>query len=145
MFLDVIDLEATENIEPFLDSKYAFKTLTQEEGKKAKVDRFDIIITDRETMKELSLFSWNPGHKAFFSDAYIKALIKKRNERMSRTYSPIIFDESDSPIKEDRIPMYYEMNRKYFERDNSQVLVVSQKDSAVNYMAKVININDLKE
>ncbi|MGB3150171.1 MAG: hypothetical protein WBB27_05865, partial [Maribacter sp.] len=116
------------------------RTTTQENG----VDKFDIFVIDRSTGQELSLFEYNPGHKAFFSDAYIKSLIRQRNSRMQRSYSPIIFDESDSPIKEDRIPMYYEINRKYFEKDNSKVLVVSQKDSAVNYMNKIINMEELK-
>lgn len=144
MFLTTIDSEATDNIEPFLDGRYSIETTTQDFSKKVTVDRFDIIVTDRETGKELSLFSWNPGNKAFFSDAYIKALIRQRNERMNRRYSPIIFDESDAPIKEDRIPMYYEMNRKYFEKFESKVLVVSQKDSAQNYMGKVIKMEELK-
>ncbi len=144
MFIATIDSEATANIEPFLDGRYSIETTTQDFSKKVIVDRFDIIVTDRETGKELSLFSWNPGNKAFFSDAYIKALIRQRNERMNRKYSPIIFDESDAPIKEDRIPMYYEMNRKYFEKFESKVLVVSQKDSAQNYMGKVITMKELK-
>lgn len=145
MFLDLIDEEATENIEPFLEGRFAYSTTTQEEGKKNKIDRFDITIIDRQTAVEQSLFTYNPGHKAFFSDAYIKALIKQRNNRMQRSYSPIIFDEADGPIREERIPMYYDINRKYFEKDSAVVLVVSQKKSAENYMANVININDLKE
>lgn len=140
MFLGVIDSEATRNIEPFLEGQFGFRTTTQENG----VDKFDIFVIDRSTGQELSLFEYNPGHKAFFSDAYIKSLIRQRNQRMQRSYSPIIFDESDSPIKEDRIPMYYEINRKYFEKDNSRVLVVSQKDSAINYMSKVITMDELK-
>lgn len=140
MFLGVIDSEATRNIEPFLEGQFGFRTTTQENG----IDKFDIFVIDRSTGQELSLFEYNPGHKAFFSDAYIKSLIRQRNSRMQRSYSPIIFDESDSPIKEDRIPMYYEINRKYFEKDNSRVLVVSQKDSAINYMSKVINMEELK-
>lgn len=140
MFLGVIDSEATRNIEPFLEGQFGFRTTTQENG----VDKFDIFVIDRSTGQELSLFEYNPGHKAFFSDAYIKSLIRQRNSRMQRSYSPIIFDESDSPIKEDRIPMYYEINRKYFEKDDSKVLVVSQKDSAINYMSKVINMEELK-
>lgn len=145
MVLSSIDAEATRNIEPFLEGRFSFRTLTQEQGKKSKIDRFDILVHDLETGDEMSLFYYNPGHKAFFSDAYIKSLIRQRNNRIDRSYSPIIFDESDAPIKEHRIPMYYDINQKYFKKDNSTVLIVSQKDSAENYMENVINIETLKE
>ncbi len=145
MFLGVIDREATDAIEPFLEGRYSIETLTQEMGKKGLVDRFDIIVHDRETGGELSLFSYNPGHKAFFSDAYIKALILQRNQRLKRSYSPVIFDEADSPIKESRIGMYYDINQRYYQAHAANVLVVSQKDSAVNYMVNEIDVNSLKE
>jgi hypothetical protein len=140
MVLASIDAEATRNIEPFMEGRYSFRTTTQEKG----IDRFDILVTDLETGMEVSLFVKNPGHKAFFSDAYIKALIRQRNQRIDRSYSPIIFDESDAPIKENWIPMYYEINQRYYEKDNATVLIVSQKDSATNYMSNVIQIEEVK-
>ena len=140
-----IDAEATRNIEPFLEGRYSFRTLTQDMGKKNTVDRFDIMIHDGATGQEDSFFFENPGHKAFFNDSYIKALIRQRNMKSQISYSPVIFDEADSPIKEHRISMYYDINRKYFENKDVSVICISQKDSAVNYMDKVIDIEDLKE
>jgi hypothetical protein len=62
---------------------------------------------------------------------------------MRRSYSPVIFDEADAPIKESMIGVYYEINQRYF--GDSKVLVVSQKASAGVYMAGEVEVRSLYE
>jgi hypothetical protein len=127
LVLDQIDSEATRNISPFLDGRFSYRTITQEQGKKSAVDRFDILIHDAETGREFSMFFVNPGNKAFYSDGYVKALISQRNRKMHRTFSPIISDEQDGPISPERVPMYYEIQRAYYGNRREKVLIVTQK------------------
>jgi hypothetical protein len=98
-------------------------------------------VHDGATGQETSFFKRNPGHKAFFADAYTKALIKRRNERQHRSYSPIIMDEADAPVQHDRVGMYYEMQERYFNSTEAKVLVVSQKDQA--YIQNYVNMEDV--
>ena len=77
------------------------------------------------------------------NDAYVKALIRKRNERMHRNYNPIISDEADAPIQPNRISEYYEMQKKYFEKYNTKVIVISHAPDAHQYIQNIINIKDL--
>jgi hypothetical protein len=138
-----IDQTATEIINPFMSGRYSFKTVTQIEGKNKAVDKFDIIIHDAETGNEASIFFKNPGHKAFFSDCYIKALIQKRNEKSVISYSPIIMDESDGPISPEQIPVYYDIQNNYFQ-DNT-VLIVSHSTDAKQFIQNIVNIEELKK
>jgi len=142
MVVDSIDGEATRNIKPFLEGRYSFHTETQKPGKKATVDKFDIIIHDAETGQSFSMFYTNPGNKAFYSDCYIKALIRKRNERQQRSYSPIIYDEADGPVNPLRVKAYYEIQQEYFR--NEKVILVSQKDITASYVEKIFNIEEMK-
>lgn len=142
MVLDSIDSEATKNIHPFRESIYSFKTNTQEMGKKKQVDKFDIMIHDATTGEYRSLFKHSPGEKAFFNDAFIKALIKKRLEKSKCSYSPLIMDEADGPISPEKVPSYYEIQNRYF--TDQKVLVVSHARDAKNYIQNTINIGDLK-
>lgn len=143
MILSDIDTEATRILKPFQESRYSFETRTQDQGKSGTVDRFDIIIYDSEKGTEKSFLKHSPGYKAFLSDAYTKALIKKRNERLQRSYDPIIMDESDGPIDPDRIPVYYEIQKKYW--TDNKVLIVSHNPTSHEYIDQSVNINDLKE
>lgn len=142
IILDSIDAEATRNIEPFLEGRYSFHTETQSQGKKTLVDKFDVLIHDAETGKSFSMFYTNPGNKAFYSDCYIKALIRKRNERQQRSYSPIIYDEADGPVNPKRVKFYYDIQQAYFQ--DEKVLIVSQKDISASYVEKVFNIEEMK-
>ena len=143
MVVDSIDSEATRNIKPFLEGRYSFHTETQKPGKKATVDKFDILIHDAETGQSFSMFYTNPGNKAFYSDCYIKALIRKRNERQQRSYSPIIYDEADGPVNPLRVKAYYEIQQEYFR--NEKVILVSQKDITASYVEKIFNIEEMKK
>jgi len=88
------------------------------------------------------MFYTNPGNKAFYSDCYIKALIRKRNERQMRSYSPIIYDEADGPVNPKRVKAYYDIQEEYFK--NEKVLFTSQKDISTSYAQKVFNIEEMK-
>ena len=88
------------------------------------------------------MFYTNPGNKAFYSDCYIKALIRKRNERQQRSYSPIIYDEADGPIHPKRVKGYYDIQEAYFKKE--QVIITSQKDISTSYVEKVFNIEEMK-
>jgi len=142
IILDSIDSEATRNIEPFLEGRYSYHTETQKQGDKKSVDKFDVLIHDGETGKSFSMFYTNPGNKAFYSDCYIKALIRKRNERQMRSYSPIIYDEADGPVNPIRVEAYYKIQEAYFKTE--KVLIVSQKDISASYVEKVFNIEEMK-
>lgn len=142
IIITAIDEEATRNIKPFMDGRYSFQTVTQKQGKKSVVDKFDIIIFDSESGEEKSMFFKNPGHKSFFSDAYIKALIRKRKERFNISYNPIILDEADGPISPEQIPVYYNIQNDYFK--NEKVLIVSHSTDAKQFIQDNINISSLK-
>jgi hypothetical protein len=137
-----IDGEASRIISPFMNSRYTFQTVTQVEGQKKTVDKFDIMIHDNETGELKSMFFKNPGHKSFYSDAYIKALIKKRKEKAAINYSPIILDEADAPISPEQIASFYEIQNEYFE--NEKVLTVSHSSDAQQYIPNTIEMEDLK-
>lgn len=143
IILDEIDEEATKNIQPYRDGVLSFNTLTQAVGKKSTVDRFDIIIHDNQTGTEKSFIEFSPGQKAFLNDAYIKALIRKRNERSQRKYSPVIIDEADGPIHPDDVPEYYEMQQRYWIDKNAAVIVISHAINAHEYISKHINIEEV--
>ena len=137
-----IDEDATKNIEPFLEGRYSYHTETQKPGKNSTVDKFDVMIHDAETGQSFSMFYTNPGNKAFYSDCYIKALIRKRNERQMRSYSPIIYDEADGPVNPKRVKQYYDIQQAYFK--DEKVIIVSQKDISASYVEKVFNIEEMK-
>lgn len=137
-----IDDTANEIIKLFFEGRYNFRTITQDMGKKSMIDKFDIIIHDLETGKESSMFIKNPGHKAFFSDCYVKALIKKRKEKAMISYSPVILDEADGPISPKQIPFYYNIQNNYFE--NEKVLIVTHSTDAQQFISNSVEIEELK-
>jgi hypothetical protein len=141
LVLDSIDAEATRIIESYHESRFSFTTETQQQGKAGSVDRFDIRIHDNETGKEKSFLENSPGQKAFFADAYTKALVRQRNERMMRKYSPIIMDESDGPIQPELISSYYEVQRRFW--TDSRVLVVSHSPTSHEYIDQSIEMEDI--
>lgn len=142
-FISAIDIEASRILENFDDARYSVTTETQQVGKKDIVDKFDIKIHDNETGMDKSFLEWNPGHKAFFNDAYVKALIKQRNERMKRTYNPVILDEADGPIQPERIKDFYTIQRREYQ--NHKVLAVSHSPTCHEHIESVINIKELKK
>jgi hypothetical protein len=131
--LDAIDAEATRILSPFMSGRYTVRTDTN--------GKFDIMIYDAETAVETSLFARNPGHKSFFSDAYVKALIRRRNERQHRSYSPIIYDEADAPVGQAHLAAYYQVQEAYFAGSETSVLVVSHKGS--EYIKNVVDVKEL--
>jgi DNA repair exonuclease SbcCD ATPase subunit len=141
LVLDLIDIEATRNLSPYQDGAYTFQTRTQRVGKKDVVDAFDITVHDARTGREKSFLAFSPGQKAFLNDAYVKALIRIRNQRAHITYSPIISDEADSPIEIPMIPTFYAMQERYYSRE--KVLVISHTPDARNYIANRIQIKEL--
>jgi predicted MPP superfamily phosphohydrolase len=138
---DSIDAEATKIIKPFLDERYIIETETQTVGKDKIVDKFDIKIHDLEDGQTKSFLQYNPGHKAFFNDAYVKALIKIRNEKACTKYSPVILDEADGPIQPERISQFYEMQKNYW--NDTKVLIVSHSPTSHEYIDGKINIKEL--
>lgn len=141
LLLDSIDAEASRIIEPYQDGRFVIRTETQSEGKAGSVDRFDIMIYDAESGEERSFMKHSPGQKAFFSDAYVKALVRQRNERSQRSYSPVIMDESDGPIQPELVGQYYEMQRRYW---NLPVLVVSHSPASHEHIEYAIDIEEVK-
>lgn len=141
LVLDNIDAEASRVIEPFHESRYSFRTETQQQGKTGAVDRFDIRIHDNETGREKSFLENSPGQKAFFADAYTKALVRQRNSRMMRRYDPVIMDESDGPIQPELISSYYEVQRRFW--TDNRVLVVSHSPTSHEYIEQSINMEDV--
>jgi len=141
LVLDTIDTEASRIIEPFEEQRYSVYTETQKQGKKGAVDKFDIKIHDNMTGYDKSFIKWNPGHKAFFADAYTKALIQQRNNRAKRRYDPVIMDEADGPIQPERIADYYEMQRQYW--TDSKVLVVSHSPASHEHIESIIKMEDV--
>jgi hypothetical protein len=141
LVLDLIDIEATRNLSPYQDGAYTFQTRTQRVGKKDVVDAFDITVHDAQTGREKSFLAFSPGQKAFLNDAYVKALIRIRNQRAHITYSPIISDEADSPIEIPMIPTFYAMQERYYSQE--KVLVISHTPDARNYIANRIQIKEL--
>lgn len=143
LITESIDKEATRIIKPYQESRFSFQTITQSYGKKKAVDKFDIIVHDSTNGKEKSFLKHSPGEKAFLSDAYTKALVKKRNDRLNRRYEPIIMDESDGPIHPKFIEAYYNCQKQYW--TDNKVLIVSHSPTSYEYINQIININDLKE
>jgi len=142
LVVDLIDDEATRIIYPLLDGQFSFDTRTQIEGKKATVDKFDILVHNNETGISKSFVQHSPGEKAFFADAYTKALVKQRNQRCKRTYQPIILDESDGPIDPERIQAFYEIQKSYW--SESKVIIVSHTPVSHEYIENTVNMEDLK-
>lgn len=134
MSIQAIDYEATRILKPFSEGQYSIRT--------EAADGFDILVYDGETAKETSFFKRNPGHKAFFADAYTKALIRQRNERQHRRYSPIIMDEADAPIEVESIQSYYQMQDAYFDKMDSRVFVVSHKGTG--HIEHTIDVKELQ-
>ena len=143
VFLDSIDAEATRQILPYRNGIYIFKTITQKEGQKNTVDKFDIRVHDSETGLERSLLQYSVGEKSFMSDAYIKSLIKVRRLRTKTSYSPIILDEADSFIEIPSIPSFYEMQKNYYSNESIKVIIVSHSPDAANYLQNQIEIKEL--
>lgn len=142
MFLDGIDIEASKIIEPYLNARFSFSTQTQSTGKKSIVDRFDIRVHDCETGKEKSFIEFNPGTKAFLNDAYVKALVKCRNNRFNRNYSPVIIDEADEPIHPSMIECFYTIQSEYWQ--DSKVIIVSHNPASHEHIGNMVVIDDLK-
>lgn len=139
-----IDEEATRILEFFLDGRYSVNTVTQIQNKKKLVDKFDIVIHDAETGKEKSFLAFSPGVKAFLSDAYVKSLVMKRNEKSAISYNPIILDEIDGPISAKRVPQFYHMQLKYYNEIPKTVLIVSHSKESVQFIDHSIDIESLK-
>lgn len=144
LFAAAIDEEATRIISPLESSRYSFTTETQAQGKSGTIDRFDIKINDNETGSSKSFLAHSPGEKAFFNDAYVKALVKIRNERSHRTYSPIIQDESDGPIQPERIAQYYDIQKDFYSGSDCRVLIVSHSPTAHSYVDSKVDIDSIK-
>ena len=141
LVLDSIDAEATRIIEPFGEGRFAFTTQTQREGKVGAVDKFDIRIHDGAIGRDKSFLQYSPGVKAFFNDAYVKALVRQRNERAQRAYSPVIMDEADGPIQPERVGAFYEMQDLYW--TEATVLVVSHNSASHENIVNTITMEDV--
>ncbi len=131
-----IDYEATNIISSFKDGKFSFTTNTKD----GDIDRFNIMIHDNETGVEKSFLSHSPGEKAFLSDCYTKALLRKRADNI---YSPIITDEADAPISPKHIEAYYNIQTKFY-GNSLKVLIVSHCTEAKAYIENSIEIGDIK-
>jgi DNA repair exonuclease SbcCD ATPase subunit len=142
--IDMIDQDATDILKTFQDGRYSVKTVTQIEGKKKTVDKFDIMIHDSETGQEKSFMKWSPGERSFPSDAYVKALVKQRMRRHNVVYSPIILDEIDGPVSPARVGMFYDMQKAYYNEFDIPVLVVTHSSDSQQYIENRVYVEDLK-
>jgi hypothetical protein len=136
-----IDEQATRNLAPYHDGAYSFTTQTQRMGKKDVVDAFDIPVHDNSTGIEKSFLAFSPGQKTFLNDAYVKALVRIRNQRAHITYSPIVSDEADSAVDLVSIPTFYAMQEAFY--SDERVLVISHTPDAGNYISNQIKIKEL--
>lgn len=143
LMLDSIDAEASRILEAYQEGRFAIETETQSTGKAGQVDRFDILVHDSETGEQRSFMKYSPGQKAFFSDAYVKALVRQRNERAHRSYKPVIMDESDGPIQPELVASYYEMQRRYW--TDCPVLAVSHSPASHEHIEHSIDIQEIKK
>ncbi len=139
---DTIDAEATRLIAPIDSGRYSFQTVTQGVGKQGIVDRFDIRVHDATDGSERSFVAHSPGEKAVLNDAYVKALVVIRNNRMHRQYSPIITDEADGPLHPSRVAAYYDIQRNYYSGTDTRVLVISHAPDGHNYIENAIAATD---
>lgn len=137
LVLDAIDGEASRLMEVYEQGRYSFRTITQADN---GVDRFDIMVHDNHTGREKSFLEFNPGHKAFLNDTYVKALISQRH---GKSYSPVILDESDGPIQPERIADYYSIQGQYW--TGRQVLVVSHSPTSHEYIQERIEMEEIYE
>jgi hypothetical protein len=110
-------------------------------GKKDVVDAFDIPVHDNSTGIEKSFLAFSPGQKTFLNDAYVKALVRIRNQRAHITYSPIVSDEADSAVDLVSIPTFYAMQEAFY--SDERVLVISHTPDAGNYISNQIKIKEL--
>lgn len=143
LVLDSIDARATKNIAPFREGRYEIRTETQREGADGRVDKFQIVIYDREEGTERSFLKHSPGEKAFAALAYQRALIAVREERSGVTYSPYVLDEADGPVQPARVPEYYAMQSETV--GEGKALVVSHAPDAQHYIENHVAIEELKQ
>jgi DNA repair exonuclease SbcCD ATPase subunit len=138
---ETIDAEATEILKPWRDGAFAFRTRTQKQGASKIVDDFDIMVHDNSTGIEKSFTSYSVGERAMMNDAYVKALIKIRNERSHIEYSPLISDEADSAVDRKTIQVFYAMQEEYYQ--DEKVIVISHTPDAKNYIPNKIIVKEL--
>jgi DNA repair exonuclease SbcCD ATPase subunit len=138
---ETIDQAATEILEPWRDGAYTFRTRTQKQGASKIVDDFDIMVHDNSTGIEKSFTGYSVGERAMMNDAYVKALIKIRNERSHIEYSPLISDEADSAVDRKTIQVFYAMQEAYYE--DEKVIVISHTPDAKNYIPNKIIVKEL--
>lgn len=140
IILDSIDMEATRILSPYQDGQYSFRAVTQNDK---GTDKFDILIHDSLTGLEKSFLEFSPGVKAILSDAYVKALLKRRSEN---SYNPTILDESDGPVGPKHIREYYEIQENYFRNfPDKKVLIVSHKTESKAFIENSIEIGDIRQ
>lgn len=139
--LDAIDREATHRITPYRSGRYMFQTVTQ----RGDVDKFDIIVIDKETGREKSFLKHSVGEKSFLNAAYTWALVKIRKQRMKTEYSPVILDEADSFIDLKSLPEYYEMQRAYFDETDGKALVITHSPEAGAFIMNHISMEEVRD
>ena len=137
MMLNSIDSEATRIISSYQEARFGFETKTQAEN---GTDKFDILVYDSLTGDKRSFMKYSPGQKAFFTDAYTKALVRERNSNGVRVYSPVIMDESDGPLQPELVGDYYKIQAEYW---NLPVLIVSHSPASHEYIENRVEIRDL--
>lgn len=139
MMLSSIDAEATRIISDYQLGRFTFETVTQNDN---STDKFDILVFDSETGDKRSFLKFSPGQKAFFTDAYTKALVRERNTNGTRVYSPVVMDESDGPLQPELVGAYYEIQKNYW---NLPVLAVSHSTASHEFIDNRVNVVDLIE
>lgn len=141
LVLDQIDSIATANLTPYRDGRYSFRTSTQS----ATADKFNILVYDAVEGSERSFLQFSPGEKAFLNDAYVKALLSIRQQKASIEYSPVIYDESDEPIKPSRVAEFYRMQENFYQGKPINVLIVSHQPDAKQFLSSNVSIEELKK
>ena len=141
VMLDSIDAEATRHVAPYRAGRYFFKTVTQKEGKKDTIDKFDILIHDCIDGRERSFLKYSVGEKSFFNSAYCQALTRMRKQNSKTSYTPVILDEADSFIDQKNITEYYEMVKDVYAE--TKALVVTHSPETGAYIQNHIYMEEL--
>ena len=144
LIISDIDKQATKNLESFLDGRCSIKTVTQIEGKKKTKDEFNILIHDSQTGKEKSFMKWSPGERSFPSDAYVKALVKKRIQRSNIKYSPIILDEIDGPICTEWLGMFYQMQYAFYKDFDNTIITITHNPETKQFIDHSVSAKGLR-
>ena len=144
--LDIIAGEIDFLVNQKLNGRYIIKTNTQDINKKGDIiDRFEILVYNPQSGIEKSLLAHSPGQRAaYFIEPISQALREKRQDREKIIFTWSIADETDNPIKFERVREYYEIMQAGLPQDHTR-FIMSQKSEIYQFIKNTINIEDIGE